>query len=205
MRKKINVEFMLIAAVAIILTGIFATFTYYGIFQKEVFGSLRTCAHVLAETIPENAKTYRIDEEDVRITVVGSDGTVLMDSNADIGDMANHGKRPEIIEAFTSGEGREMRRSETLDKSTFYYAMRLENGNVLRVAKEAGSILSMFCDAIPSFAGIAAVLFVFCALLGHFLTKSIIRPIEKIILKNGLFPFGKQIRLLSFSLRQFNR
>ncbi len=178
MRKKINVELMLIAAVAIILTGIFATFTYYRIFQKEVFGSLKTCAYVLSETIPEDVNTYRMEEEDVRITIVGSDGTVLMDSNANIGDMTNHGKRPEIIEAFTSGEGREMRKSETLDKSTFYYAMRLENGNVLRVAKEAGSILSMFCDAIPSFAAIAAILFVFCVLLAHFLTKSIIRPIE---------------------------
>lgn len=178
MRKKINMELVLIAAVAIILTGIFATFTYYRIFQKEVFGSLKTCAHVLAETIPEDMKAYQLEEEDFRMTVVGSDGTVLMDSNADIGDMANHKERPEIIEAFTCGEGEDMRKSETLDKSTFYYAMRLDNGNVLRVAKETGSIFSMFRDAIPYFAAIAAVLFAFCALLAHFLTKSLVKPIE---------------------------
>ena len=41
MRKKINTELVLIAAVAIILTSIFATFTYYRIFQTEVFGSRR--------------------------------------------------------------------------------------------------------------------------------------------------------------------
>ena len=86
MRKKINTELVLIAAVAILLTSIFATFTYYGIFQNEVFGSLRSCTHVLAETIPEDVSKlsgYSIVEEELRITLIGADGTVFMDTNAD--------------------------------------------------------------------------------------------------------------------------
>lgn len=178
MKKRINTELVLIAAVAIILTGIFATVTYYSIFQKEVFGSLKTCAHVLAQTMPEDLQEYELMDRDLRITVVDSDGTVRMDSNANIGDMANHGDRPEIVEAFSAGEGEEVRKSETLGKSTFYYAMRMENGQVLRVAKETGNIFSMFMGAIPSFAAIALVLFACCALLAHFLTKSLLSPIE---------------------------
>ena len=183
MRKKINTELVLIAAVAIILTSIFATFTYYRIFQTEVFGSLKTCVHVLAESIPDDTSDlgdYQLIDEDLRITMVDQAGNVLMDTNADIGDMTNHGDRPEIREAFLEGEGQDVRKSETLEKSTFYYAMRLNDGNVLRVAKETGSIFSMFMDAIPSLIGIAALLFAFCALLAHFLTKSFIEPIEKV-------------------------
>ena len=183
MRKKINTELVLIAAVAIILTSIFATFTYYRIFQTEVFGSLRTCAHVLAESIPdENSDLgdYPVVDEDLRITLIDEAGTVLMDTNADIGGMGNHGERPEIKQAFLEGEGRDVRRSETLERSTFYYAMRLKDGNILRVAKETGSIYSMFLDAIPSLMLIAVILFAFCALLAHFLTKSFIAPIEKV-------------------------
>ena len=183
MRKKINTELVLIAAVAILLTSIFATFTYYGIFQNEVFGSLRSCTHVLAETIPEDVSKlsgYSIVEEELRITLIGADGTVFMDTNADIGGMSNHGERPEIKQAFFEGEGRDVRRSETLERSTFYYAMRLKDGNILRVAKETGSIYSMFLDAIPSLMLIAVILFAFCALLAHFLTKSFIAPIEKV-------------------------
>ena len=183
MRKKINTELVLIAAVAIILTSIFATFTYYRIFQTEVFGSLRTCAHVLAESIPdENSDLgdYPVVDEDLRITLIDEAGTVLMDTNADIGGMGNHGERPEIKQAFFEGEGRDVRRSETLERSTFYYAMRLKDGNILRVAKETGSIYSMFLDAIPSLMLIAVILFAFCALLAHFLTKSFIAPIEKV-------------------------
>ena len=133
MRKKINTELVLIAAVAIILTSIFATFTYYRIFQTEVFGSLRTCAHVLAESIPKdrtNLNNFSLTDEDIRITLIDEDGTVLMDTNADIGGMGNHGERPEIKQAHLTGEGKDVRRSETLEKSTFYYAMRMKNGNV---------------------------------------------------------------------------
>ena len=183
MRKKINTELVLIAAVAIILTSIFATFTYYRIFQTEVFGSLRTCAHVLAETI-ENQDSEILDyqevDDDLRITLIDEDGIVLMDTNADIGGMTNHGERPEIKQAHLTGEGKDMRRSETVEKSTFYYAMRMKNGNVLRVAKETGSIYSMFFDAVPSLVAVAVVLFGFCALLAYFMTKSFIKPIEKV-------------------------
>lgn len=182
MRKKINTELVLIAAVAIILTSIFATFTYYSIFQAEVLDNLKTCAHVLAESIPDDESDfgdYRFVDETIRITMIAENGTVLMDSNADIGDMGNHGNRPEVMEAFSDGEGEDVRRSETLETNAFYYAMRLNDGAVLRVAKETGSIFSMFMGAAPSLIGIAMVLFVFCAVLAYFLTKSFIAPIEK--------------------------
>lgn len=183
MRKKLNTEFVLIAAVAIILTGIFATFTYYRAFRTEVLGNLKTCTHVLAQSIDEDVSTlehYKLMDETIRITLVAADGKVLFDNNADIGDMPNHGKRPEIMEAFQTGEGEDVRKSETLQKSTFYYAMRLSDGNVLRMAKETGSIFNLFMRTIPSFAVIAGVLFVFCTLLAVFLTKSFVSPIEQV-------------------------
>ena len=181
MRKKINTELVLIAAVAIILTSIFATFTYYSIFQTEVLDNLKTCAHVLAESIPDEKSDlgdYRFIDKTLRITLISEDGTVLMDSNVNIGDMGNHGERPEVAEAFEKGEGEAVRMSETLEQNAFYYAMRLNDGTVLRVAKETGSIFSMFLGALPSLMVIAIVLFGFCALLAYFMTKSFIKPIE---------------------------
>ena len=138
---------------------------------------------MLAESIPdENSDLgdYPLVDEDLRITLIDEDGTVLMDTNADIGGMSNHGERPEIRQAYLHGEGKDVRKSETLERSTFYYAMRLNNGDILRLAKETGSIYSMFFDAIPSLIGIAVTLFAFCAFLAHFLTKSFIAPIEKV-------------------------
>lgn len=183
MRKKLNRELMLIAGVAIILTGIFATFTYYSIFKTEVLENLKTCTHVLAGTFSDDTKIgedYRLTDESLRITLVAADGTVLQDTNADIGDMPNHGNRPEIRQAFEHGEGRDVRKSETLQKSTFYYAVLLDNGNVLRLAKETGSVLNHFMGAIPSFTAITLVLFAVCLLLAGFLTRSFVYPIEKV-------------------------
>lgn len=41
--------------------------------------------------------------------------------------------------ALAVGEGRGMRKSTTSAEHTFYYAMRLSDGNVLRIGKESGS------------------------------------------------------------------
>ena len=117
MRKKLNTELVLIAAVAIILTGIFATVTYYGIFKAEVLDNLKTCTHVLAQSMGEDKsslESYTLADETLRVTLVSSNGTVLMDSNVNVGDMANHADRPEIVEAFQTGEGEDVRKSETL-------------------------------------------------------------------------------------------
>lgn len=183
MKKKIHRELMMIAAVAILLTGILATFTYYRLFQEEVFSSLETCTRVLAEILSgkENPlEAYHLKDQSLRVTIIAEDGSVLMDSNADIGDMGNHAARPEIIDAFQNGSGRDERNSETLGKSNFYYAIKMEDGNILRTAKEAGSIFSIFMDAVPSLIVIAGLLVTFCAVLSHFLTKSLVEPVEKI-------------------------
>lgn len=208
MRKKLNRDFVLIAAVAIILTGVLATVTYYRAFRTEVLDNLKTYTHVLAHSMDENEKTllehYRLEDEEIRVTLVSADGTVLMDSNANIGDLPNHADRPEIVEAFRTGEGEDVRKSETLQKSTFYYAMRLDNGNVIRMAKESGSIFSLFMRTVPSFVLIAFLLIVLSTILAGFLTRSFVAPIGRIAsnmeapINSGiyeeLFPFLETIR-----------
>ena len=77
--------------------------------------------------------------------------------------------------------------------------MKLENGNVFRVAKEAESIYSMFFDALPSLGLVTFVLFGFCALLAHFLTKSFIAPIERVAKNlNGQVEVGSYKELAPF-------
>ena len=61
----------------------------------------------------------------LRITFVDASGKALYDTNADVGYMENHRKRPEIAKAFEDGSGEAIRKSETMGKSAFYYAVRL--------------------------------------------------------------------------------
>ena len=181
MKRKINIQFAIITMVAIIFTVILSVTVYSELFQKEVRENLRICAYELKNTgIFDNPKVdYTMKAVDnVRITVIDTDGTVAFDTNASIGELDNHGQRPEIQEAFRNGEGEIMRRSATMNKTTFYFALRLDNGQVLRVAKEAGNAWSML-SALALPIGIMSVAMILVSvILTHFLTTSILTPIE---------------------------
>ena len=69
------------------------------------------------------------------------DGTVLYDSNKLVAEMENHEDRPEIYNAFQDGIGEDTRLSETLGESTYYYAMLLDNGQVIRVSATIDSVM----------------------------------------------------------------
>src|SRR5208282_5227186 len=59
-----------------------------------------------------------------RITVITADGRVLADSQANADTMENHADRPEIQEAFATGEGHSLRHSATFNRDLLYYAVR---------------------------------------------------------------------------------
>ncbi len=54
-------------------------------------------------------------------------------------------KRQEIMEAVAVGAGEAERFSDTLDKTTYYYAVRLEDGKILRLARTIDSIYNRCC------------------------------------------------------------
>ena len=63
--------------------------------------------------------------------------------------MENHNERPEVVEARRNGYGSDIRKSETLQKNSFYYAVELDNGYVLRVSREVSSMTSIMISALP--------------------------------------------------------
>lgn len=181
MRKKINIHFAIITVVSIVLTCILTMTVYYEVFQNEVLQGLRTDALVLKETgayLSEDGDVKTL-EEDLRITVISPDGTVRYDDSADADQMENHSERPEIAEAFSDGEGSAIRRSATLKKNTYYYAVELDDGSVLRVAKDAGNIWTFLLPLLPVLAAMGIFLLLVCVLLAYALTKSIIAPVAQ--------------------------
>ncbi len=182
MKKKINLQFLIMSVTAIILTLVISTLVSYEVLKDEVMEDLHTYARVLVETgafSDMDHISYDAKEDGLRVTVIAEDGSVEYDSNANASDMDNHEKRPEIEAAIESGEGSTIRRSSTLERSMFYYAVRLDNGNVLRVAKESDNVLSIMSSTFPLLLGLAVVLFAVGALFSHLLTKSIVAPVEQ--------------------------
>lgn len=182
MKQKINSRLILIAILAVITTTIGITFVCYNIFQRQVKQDLRLHAQLLkdasvAELVEKNSIQPSID---MRITWIDTDGTVLFDNDNEADLLANHSDRPEIEEALLSGEGESVRESNTMGMRTFYYAVLLSDGTILRVSTEARSIFSVFLTAFPVI-GLVCVLIVFlCVLISHLLTKQLIMPIEEL-------------------------
>ena len=181
MKRKINIQFAIITMVAIIFTVILSVTVYSELFQREVRENLRICAYELKNTgfFDDPQADYTMKAVDnVRITLIDTDGTVAFDTNASIGELDNHGRRPEIQEALQNGEGEIMRRSATMKKTAFYFALRLDNGQVLRVAKESGNVWSMLSALALPLGVMSIALILVSVLLTHFLTSSILAPIE---------------------------
>ena len=183
MKRKINKMLVLIATLAIFLTMALITVVYYDLFRKQVIEDLHAYAVLIGQKtnageIQQIAES--LGEKEPRITYIGSDGQVIFDSRADSSQMENHSYRPEFIAALESGEGQAVRNSETLSQNTFYYAIRLSDGNVLRIAKDARSLYSVFLQAIPSLVVTLVLLVALCMIMAHFLTGKLIAPIEKL-------------------------
>jgi len=66
----------------------------------------------------------------VRVTVIAADGQVLADSQSDSSTMENHAGRPEIRDAFATGDGQSIRHSVTIKSNLLYYAVRLSSASM---------------------------------------------------------------------------
>lgn len=185
MKSKINIRLVGIAILAVIATVIGITIIYYSLFQKQVRAELSVSAKLLKDTHYFESVNIDIDEIDLstdlselRVTWIDEDGTVLYDNDASAELLSNHNDRPEIQEAFDKGSGEAIRKSDTMKKNTFYYAVLLDNGTVLRVATNAQSIWSVFMSAAPIIALIILLIIAICIFLSHMLTKQLLLPIE---------------------------
>ena len=188
MKNKINKRLAAIAVLAVIATVVGTTIIYYGLFQRQVRDDLSVSAKLLKDThyfesvqIDTDAIDLSTDIEELRVTWVAKDGTVLYDNDASADLLSNHNDRPEIREAFTDGVGEAIRKSDTMNKNTFYYAVLLDNGTVLRVATDAQSLLSVFVSVAPVITLIILIIITVCVVISHLLTKQLLKPIEVMV------------------------
>lgn len=70
--------------------------------------------------------TEAMAQSGARVTIINSQGVVLEDSAHDSESMENHATRPEIMQAFSTGEGQSVRHSKTLDRDLVYHAVRYQ-------------------------------------------------------------------------------
>ena len=183
MKQKINSRFVTLSLVAVIVTTVCLTSIYYYIFQSQVKNDLRMNAELVeASNVFQKGKipSFDLNVAGLRITWIDTDGTVLFDNENDVSQLENHLSRPEVQDALKKGYGETVRTSDTMKTNTFYYALRMKDTTVIRVATEAKSIWNVVITTFPLIVFVIVIITIACILLTHLLTIRLLGPINKV-------------------------
>ena len=121
-----------------------------------------------------------------RITLIDGAGEVIYDSREDEYTLQNHAEREEVKSALQTGKGEALRSSETVRKLTYYYAVLLKDGTVLRTSKTLDNLLPAIFSAVPFMAAVALLMIVLAYFLAKWQTKRLIQPINELDLENPM-------------------
>ena len=190
MKQRIMNNVGLLVALSIFLTFTAASVVMYEKYNSYMQQDVKNEAKYIRYAIENIGEEYLTEETGnlttSRITLTRPDGTVLYDSEKYPDSMENHKSRPEFESAREKGSGAVVRFSETLSEQTFYYAVKLDSGNILRVAKTTDSV---FHTMLSSFT-LMGVLLLAILTVGFFLmerqTKKLIEPINQLDLEHPL-------------------
>ena len=119
-----------------------------------------------------------------RVTVLSANGNVLYDSAADSSKMENHMQREEVKEALAEGEGYATRTSYTLSADMRYYAKKMDDGSIVRIAISHNSQMKLLLDTSGMIILTLAVLVALSGIISYRVAKAIIKPINDIDLDN---------------------
>ncbi len=154
-------------------------------FEAQIFSELQSEADYISYAIENEGISYIENfENSKRITLVSKDGSVLADTKADVKGLENHGDREEVREAMKNGSGMSSRFSETLMKKTLYYAEKLEDGTILRVATTQNSTVIILLGIMQPLIIIVVLILLLSLFLSHRLSKAIVKPINELDLED---------------------
>ena len=189
MTKRIFRGIVLTAIAAVLITSALTGATLYAYNVQRITGEMRTEAAYLLHALPlteDETAFFQGFRSDNRVTLIDPDGTVLYDSGAKAETLESHADRPEFQQALESGSGSSERYSATLAETTHYYAVRTDDGNVLRIASSQSSIIGVFLRILPLLVIIFAAVALLSLGIARFVAKRIVAPVNELNLDEPL-------------------
>lgn len=157
-------------------------------FVKIEIGQLAKEATLASSGVENDGENYleSINDPDYRITWLDSAGKVLYDTQVNSTTMENHSSREEFKKAMSEGEGSSIRYSSTMLQQNIYYAVKLNDNTVLRVAETYDSVLSLTLRLLTPILWIYILAIAISGFLANYLAKRISKPINEIDLDHPL-------------------
>ncbi|MHC1723115.1 MAG: ATP-binding protein [Aminipila sp.] len=189
MKTKIYKNFFFLSAIAIIITTVMISFVMYKGFYKDMQVEVEQEAQYIAAAVNISNESYLQEIKSIkkdRVTLIDAEGKVLFDNRQNPVNMENHLNRPEVATAIKEGTGESVRMSHTLGQQTFYCAIKLDNGNIIRVANTTSNVYAMEAENIPYLIVICIIMLTVILILAKRQTISIVAPINNLDLEDPL-------------------
>lgn len=190
MKQRIMNHVGFLTALSILVTFFAASVVMYqkynSYMRQDVKNESRYLRYVLEYMGEEYLTQKAADITSSRVTIFQEDGTVAFDSKTDVSSMENHKDRPEVKAAQKKGEGEMVRISETLSEQTFYYAVELEDGKILRVGKTTDSVLTTLLSSFILMGLLLIAVLGLAFAVVERQTKKLIDPINRLDLEHPL-------------------
>ena len=190
MRSRIQRSMVLILSITLIVFYAIFSIILYNRNLEILESEVKQEAKYIQRAIDISGTKYLAEMDAVdwgaRVTCITADGEVLYDSRRDEKDLENHSEREEVREALENGEGEDVRVSDTVGRELYYYAVLLDDGSVLRVAREMDSLMRTAFAMLPAVGGLALLMLVFALALARWQTKRLIKPINELDLEHPL-------------------
>ena len=190
MKKKILNHTSIMIVLAVLITFLAASVVTYSKFNTYMQNGVREEARYICLGMEEYGDTFLSKRlravSSSRVTLIQKDGTVLFDSQTSPEKLENHSNRPEFMEAEKDGKSESIRYSETFAKKTFYYAVRLDNGNVLRVGKTVDSVYSTWISSLAVLGILMVLVLILEFAFVERQTRELIKPINDLDLEHPL-------------------
>ena len=174
-----------------VIAALFAVYFTMRVFEGEMADQLKSqlrenlrlieTAYVGENLGDEPRNLAKFASKDLRITLIDSKGGILYDSDAEAVKMENHNDREEVIDAFAKGAGEDLRYSSTLQAKVFYFAKRLNDGNVLRLGMRQANLQQVFSKTIPYLIVLLAAIVAASILIAIGLSRAFISPLQKLV------------------------
>ena len=118
--------------------------------------------------------------DNLRVSIINIDGTVVYDNKLSLDHLDNHITRPEIIGALKNGSSYHISRQSTSDGQKYFYSATRGKDIIVRTAIPYSSTLRELLRAEWTFLIIMILISLIISVIAYFITKHLGKSIERI-------------------------
>ena len=133
-----------------------------------------------APSFEEYVETHTLPFEDLRISIISLDGTVIYDNMLTADSLDNHSKRPEVADALKKGQGHNTERLSASDGREYFYSATRGKEFVVRTAIPQSDALKELLKTDWTFLGTMMSISLAMSILAYFATRRLGKNIERL-------------------------